>query len=119
MAEAQYENGSHPSSPSPRRAPLKSGSRRKEVGTLNRRKIPGSCKPQLILLVRREDGLLKIQQWRVTQQIQGIERQTGAREWSFQGPRLRSGDGVGPAQGGRVEDLGSLTRLAHSPLHTS
>lgn len=61
------------------------------MGTLNRRKIPGSCKPQLILLVRREDGLLKIQQWRVTQQIQGIERQTGTRECSFQGPRQDQG----------------------------
>lgn len=40
--------------PVPRKGrPLKSGSRRRGMGTLNRRKIPDSCKPRIILPRRR------------------------------------------------------------------
>lgn len=81
--EARFQNLPALVPPERKGSPLKASSRR-EMGTLRRRKIPGSCKPTIILSVWREDGLLTIQQWRLSQQIQGFERQIGAREWSFQ-----------------------------------
>lgn len=47
----------------------------------------------------------------MTQQIQGCEKQPDARMPSSQGSNLRGQ--LGPAQGGRGEDCGNLTRLMY------